>query len=152
MTDSITVFAPATVTNIACGFDVLGFALQNLGDIITIKPSPNKGLHIANIEGEQLPTDPKLNVATVAAKALLDSLSDQQQSLGFDLFIKKMVKPGSGLGSSASSAAAAVYGVNECLAHDGQYGYRGTDPLSHRLASFVRGVWAATRDSIRGGL
>ena len=112
--DEITIFAPASVANVGCGYDVLGFALEGTGDLLTIKKIPVPELRIGSIEGESgIPLDPKKNVATVAVQSLLDEINIRDT--GFEFHIKKMVKPGSGLGSSASSSSAAVFGVNELL-------------------------------------
>ena len=113
MRESIKVFAPATVANVGCGYDVLGFALEGYGDELILTRRPDDRLVIASIEGVQgLPLDPLKNVSTAAINALLTDLDLKQ---GFDLRIKKNIAAGSGLGSSASSAAAAVYAANEIL-------------------------------------
>ena len=113
MRKSIKVFAPATVANVGCGYDVLGFALEGYGDELILTRRDDDRLVITSIEGvEGIPIDPLKNVSTVAIKALLTDLDLKQ---GFDLRIKKNIAAGSGLGSSASSAAAAVYAVNEIL-------------------------------------
>lgn len=113
--ESIKVFAPATVANVACGFDVLGFALEELGDVLIIRKTKKPGLVISEIHGgHHLSKEPGQNVVTVAAQALLDDLSDPP-TFGFEFELTKKVQPGSGLGSSASSSAAAVFGVNELL-------------------------------------
>ncbi len=111
---SIRVFAPATVANVACGFDIMGFALNNVGDELIITKTEKPGLHIAAIHGaDDLPLDPKKNVLTVAAQALINAT--EQPDFGLEFELTKKVKPGSGLGSSASSSAAAAFGVNEIL-------------------------------------
>lgn len=110
--ESIKVFAPATVANVGPGYDTFGFAIEQLGDIIQLTKRGDNKLHIFPAEGADLPTDPKKNVATVAIQSLLDYLESDQ---GFDIQIKKVFKPGSGLGSSASSAAGAVFAANELL-------------------------------------
>lgn len=109
---SIKVFAPATVANVGPGYDTFGFAIEQLGDIIQLTRRGDSKLHIQPTEGADLPTNPKKNVATVAIQSLLDYLESDQ---GFDIQIKKVFKPGSGLGSSASSAAGAVFAANELL-------------------------------------
>lgn len=110
--NKITVFAPNTVANVGCGYDVLGFALEGFGDEITlVKRSDNK-LVITQIEGADLPMDAETNVATVAIAAMLKELKCE---VGFDVSIKKAIHPGSGLGSSASSSAGAVFAANELL-------------------------------------
>lgn len=111
----IKVFSPATVSNVGCGFDVMGFALNGAGDEITIRKTSAPGLKITAIHGaENLPFEAEKNVATIAVQALLDAL-DSKPDTGFEFEITKTVKPGSGLGSSGSSSAGAVFGVNELL-------------------------------------
>jgi homoserine kinase len=111
--ESIRVFAPATVANVACGFDVLGFALEYPGDELSIRKTDSESLVILKIEGaEDLPTDPKKNVVGVAIQTLLNELGSKQ---GLEISIKKGVKPGSGIGSSAASSAGAVVAVNKIL-------------------------------------
>lgn len=113
--DKIKVFAPATVANVACGFDIMGFAIEGIGDEITVSKTETPGLKITDIKGcDGLPTEPEKNVATVAVQALLDAL-DVKPNFGIEFKIYKNVIAGSGLGSSASSSSAAVYGVNELL-------------------------------------
>jgi len=104
-------YAPATVANATSGFDVLGFALEEPGDIVICKPSDIPGIHIAPLTGvfSDLPNDPKLNTAGVAVQALLDATN---LSLGMELEIHKGVPIVGGMGSSASSAVAAVVAVN----------------------------------------
>lgn len=112
--DSIKVFAPATVANVACGYDVLGFALQEIGDELTITKTNKAGLTITDIHGsKELSKHPEENVVTVSAQAMLDAIG--KPGYGFQFELTKKVKPGSGLGSSASSSAAAVFGLNRLL-------------------------------------
>lgn len=110
--EKVQVFAPASVANVGPGYDTFGFAIEHLGDVITLTKRSDDKLHILKSDGADLPTDPKKNVATVAIQSLLDSLESSQ---GFDVHIKKLFKPGSGLGSSASSASGAVYAANKLL-------------------------------------
>ncbi len=113
--DQIKVFAPATVANVACGFDVMGFALEHIGDELTVSRTSKPGLSISEITGcDGLPFHPQKNVATVAAQAFLDALDNSTNS-GFDFKICKKVMGGSGLGSSASSSSASVFAMNELL-------------------------------------
>ncbi len=113
--DQIKVFAPATVANVACGFDVMGFALEHIGDELTVTRTSSPGLSISEITGcEGLPYHPQKNVATVAAQALLDALGEAPTN-GFDFKLCKKVMGGSGLGSSASSSSAAIFAMNELL-------------------------------------
>ena len=111
--NTIKVFAPATVANVACGFDVLGFALQAPGDTITITKTDTQVIEIIDIIGAlDLSKDPKNNVVGVAVQAMLNELGSKQ---GLSISIEKGVKPGSGIGSSAASSAAAVVAANVIL-------------------------------------
>lgn len=106
--DTIKLFCPATIANVSCGFDVLGLCLD-FGDEMTITKSKKPGICILNIIGAELPLETKLNVAGVAGLALLEKL---QPDFGFEISIHKNIKAGSGIGSSAASAAGAVFGIN----------------------------------------
>jgi len=108
----VKIFAPASVANVGPGYDTFGFAIEKLGDEITVTKRSDDRLIILPAIGAELPTKPKENVAGVAVRSLLNVLESGQ---GFDIQIKKMFRPGSGLGSSASSAVGAVYAVNELL-------------------------------------
>jgi homoserine kinase len=110
----IAVFAPATVSNVGCGFDVLGFALSQPGDIVTAAPADGSGVRIGGIEGDEgrLTGDPGRNTAGAAVAALLDHL---QTTRGITLSIHKGLPLESGVGSSGASAVAAVVAVNELL-------------------------------------
>ncbi len=110
--DEITVRAPATVSNVVCGFDCLGFALSEPYDLITLRKSANRGIHLTHLDDYGLPTEPKLNVAGVALRALLDRSGLDH---GFEVEITKQIKPGSGIGSSAASAAGVVVAANMML-------------------------------------
>ena len=110
---SIRVFAPATVANISCGFDVLGCCLDNVGDEMQISLSDKPGVRITKIDGADLPLATNKNVAGVAVIALLEALNDT--TTGVDIEIYKKIKAGSGIGSSAASSDGAVWGVNELL-------------------------------------
>ena len=110
--NEIKLFCPATIANISCGFDVLGLCLETVGDEMIIRKSDVKGIKITKIVGEDLPLETSKNVAGVAALALLDAID---YKFGFEIEIYKNIKPGSGIGSSAASAAGAVFGINELL-------------------------------------
>lgn len=110
--ESIKIFCPATVANLSCGFDVLGLCLDTVGDEMVISKSPVKGIRITKIIGANLPLETEKNVAGIAAQALLKELN---LDFGFDIEIHKNIKAGSGIGSSAASAAGAVYGINELI-------------------------------------
>lgn len=110
--NEIKVFCPATIANISCGFDVLGVALDAVGDEMIIRKSLKKGIHITKLEGQDLPMATLKNVAGVAGLALLDA-SDYEG--GFEIEIYKKIKAGSGIGSSAASSTGAVWAMNELL-------------------------------------
>ena len=110
--DHINIFAPASVANVSCGFDVLGFCLDTIGDIMKVSKTKTKGISVGTLKGQKIPIDPLKNVACVAANALLN---DFPTNGGFQIEIEKKIKPGSGIGSSAASAAGAVFAINELL-------------------------------------
>jgi len=110
--EEIKVFCPATIANVSCGFDVLGLALDSVGDAMTVRKIPEKGIRISKITGQDLPLEAEKNVAGVAGLALLDK-SDYEG--GFEIEIDKRIKPGSGIGSSAASSTGAVWAMNELL-------------------------------------
>jgi len=112
MISEIKVFAPASVANVSCGFDVLGLCLDPIGDLIHVKMTERPGVYIGNIRGYKVPKNPLKNVASVAVNALLKSHPTKN---GFIINIEKKIKPGSGIGSSAASSAGAVFAVNELL-------------------------------------
>ncbi|HVZ55134.1 MAG TPA: homoserine kinase [Chitinophagaceae bacterium] len=111
-TKKITIKAPATVANLVCGFDILGLALQDPGDIMEVSLREEPGIRIRHRDGYQLPVEPQQNVAGASLIALLEEL---RQPIGFDVLIDKRIKPGSGLGSSAASSAGAVVAANHLL-------------------------------------
>lgn len=110
--NEIKVFCPATVANISCGFDVLGVALDAVGDEMTIRKVAKKGIKITKITGQDLPMETLNNVAGVAGNAFL--LAADYDG-GFEIEIDKKIKPGSGIGSSAASSAGAVWAMNHLL-------------------------------------
>ncbi|MDF0708627.1 homoserine kinase [Flagellimonas okinawensis] len=110
--EEIKVFCPATIANVSCGFDVLGLALDSVGDQMTIRKTAEKGIRITKIIGQDLPLETVKNVAGVAGLALL-AKSDYEG--GFEIEIDKRIKPGSGIGSSAASSSGAVWAMNELL-------------------------------------
>ncbi len=110
----IAAYAPATVSNVACGFDVLGFALDQPGDVVVAEARDEPGVLIAAIEGDggRLPLDPLRNTAGAAVLALLNRL---ETTRGVRLTIHKGIPLASGVGSSGASAVAAVVASNELL-------------------------------------
>ncbi len=111
----VKVFAPATVANLAVGYDTLGLCLDGPGDEIIAERCDTPGVTIAAIHGAggRLPTDPEKNTAGKAAQALLEAVGDA--SIGISLTIKKRMPFGSGLGSSSASAVAGAMAANELL-------------------------------------
>ena len=109
---TVKVFAPASVANLVCGFDVLGMSLQDPADEMTMSLSGEPGLRIVHEDDYGLSEAPEKNVAGAALGAMMKEL---EPSVGFDLRINKLIKPGSGLGSSAASAAGAVAAANMLL-------------------------------------
>jgi len=114
MSEKLTILAPGTVANMVCGFDVLGFALEDPCDEIDIALIPEKRIIIQPDPVYHLPTEPEKNVAGAALLAMLDAMDEP---IGFDIAIRKHIKPGSGIGSSAASAAGAVVAANHLLKH-----------------------------------
>jgi homoserine kinase len=110
--DEIKVSAPATVSNVVCGFDCLGFALGDPADAMTLRKTDEPAIRIIHRDRYGLPTDPLKNVAGVALQALMDAA---KVDFGFELQITKGIKPGSGVGSSAASACGAVVAANRLL-------------------------------------
>ncbi|WBU88607.1 homoserine kinase [Cellulophaga omnivescoria] len=112
MKNEIRVFCPATIANISCGFDVLGVALDNVGDEMVVKKTSKKGIIITKIDGQELPLETHKNVAGVAGLAFL---SASNYNGGFEIEIYKKIKAGSGIGSSAASSTGAVTAMNKLL-------------------------------------
>lgn len=114
---SVKAFAPASVANVSCGFDVLAFAIHGPGDIVEVSKRDTPGVEIAEIEGDGglLPKNPPIdNTAGRAAIAMIEDLGIAEK-MGFSIRIKKMMPLGSGMGSSAASSVAAVVALNELL-------------------------------------
>ena len=108
----ITIHSPATVANLVCGFDILGLALNDPSDVMQLSLIDEPTLVIRNADEYGLPTDPYKNVAGVALLSLMETL---KTPVGFEMTILKRIKPGSGIGSSAASAAGAVAAANILL-------------------------------------
>ena len=108
----IKVFCPATIANISCGFDVLGVALDAVGDEMVVRKVEEKGIRIIKLTGQDLPLETEKNVAGVAGLALMAACEYEG---GFEIEILKKIKAGSGIGSSAASASGAVWAMNELL-------------------------------------
>ncbi len=110
--DEISVLSPATVSNVVCGFDCLGFALEAPCDEMTVRKTDGPGIRIVHRDDYGLPTEPEKNVAGVALKAFIDAAGIDH---GFEVEITKHIKPGSGIGSSAASACGAVVAANRLM-------------------------------------
>lgn len=108
----ITVLAPATVANVVCGFDCLGFALREPCDEMTLRLIDEKTVKIKHLDEFNLPSEPEKNIAGVA---LLAILAEIEENIGFEIEITKKIKPGSGIGSSSASAVGAVVAANKLL-------------------------------------
>lgn len=108
----VTVHAPGTVANMVCGFDILGMCLNEPFDIMHVKLLEEKKITIISKDGYRLPTDPAQNTA---GAPLIEMLHEIEANIGFEVTIEKNIKPGSGIGSSAASAAGAVVGANYLL-------------------------------------
>ncbi len=115
MGHAVKVFAPASVANVAVGYDILGFALEKPGDDILVKEGKEPGLKISEIKGAKgkLPLDIQKNTAGYAAYRLMEHLGAGDEPI--EMIIHKKMPFGSGMGSSAASSAAGVYAVNEYL-------------------------------------
>ncbi len=114
MKNEIRVFSPASVTNVSCGFDIMGFAIDGPGDEIVLRIKNSPGIVITKITGEQgrLPLETDKNTAGASVSALAKYLKFDK---GIEIEIHKKMALGSGLGSSAASAVGSVFGLNEIL-------------------------------------
>jgi homoserine kinase len=114
MKKKIKVFAPASVTNVSCGFDIMGFAIDWPGDEIVLRIKDKPGITISKITGDKgrLPLDPLKNTAGLSLITLAKHLGFKK---GIEMEIHKKMALGSGLGSSAASAVASVFALNELL-------------------------------------
>lgn len=108
----ITIKSPGTVANLVCGFDILGLALNEPFDIMEVSLLDEPKVIIHNRDEFNLPTDPEKNVAGVVFLAAMEKINDKR---GFEVTIEKHIKPGSGIGSSAASAAGAAVAANHLL-------------------------------------
>lgn len=108
----IKIKSPGTIANLVCGFDILGLALKEPYDIMEFRLTEEPGVVIQNRDNFNLPTEPQKNVAGVVLLAALEKAGSKK---GIEVVIEKRIKPGSGLGSSAASAAGAAFGANQLL-------------------------------------
>jgi homoserine kinase len=110
--DQLKLFSPATVANVSCGFDAMGFALDGLGDEMIFQKNTTGDVKITKIEGAVLPFESAKNAAGFVAQKMLQ---DAKASFGVDIEIYKRYKPGSGLGSSAASSSGSAFALNQLL-------------------------------------
>lgn len=113
---SVTAFAPGSVANVGCGFDIMGFAIQGTGDRVTISAIDESGggeIKLGGTYGHLIPSARNKNTAGVAVDAFLEATGNRNFKPGISL--EKNMPLGSGLGSSAASSAAAVFAVNKLL-------------------------------------
>lgn len=108
----VIIHSPGTVANLVCGFDILGLALHEPYDIMEMRLRDEPGVVIHNRDEYGLPTQPEKNVAGVVLLSILEKTGGGK---GFEITIEKRIKPGSGIGSSAASAAGAAVGANHLL-------------------------------------
>jgi homoserine kinase len=108
----ITVHTPGTVANLVCGFDILGLALNEPYDIMQLTLLDEARVTIRHLDSFMLPAEAEKNVAGVVLLSIMEKLN---QPLGFEVVINKKIKPGSGIGSSAASAAGAAVAANQLL-------------------------------------
>ncbi len=150
--NEVKVFAPASVANVAVGFDILGFALDRPGDEIIARESAAPGLRITKITGDggKLSTVLEKNTAGFAAHRLLTQLGEAGR--GVELEIHKKMPFGSGLGSSAASAAGAAMAVNELLGRP--FSKRGLLPFAVAGEQVADGAYHADNvaPSLLGGI
>lgn len=109
---SVTVHSPGTVANLVCGFDILGLALNEPYDVMQLQLLDEPKVIIRNKDNYHLPTEPEKNVAGVVLLSMMEKIN---RSFGFEVEIEKHIKPGSGIGSSAASAAGAAVAANHLL-------------------------------------
>ena len=110
----IKAFAPATVANVACGFDIFGFALDEPGDTAELWKRDEPGIIISDITGDEgrLPREADRNAVTVVMLKFLEHIGSQQ---GIEVKLHKNMPLGSGMGSSAASSVVGVFAINELL-------------------------------------
>jgi homoserine kinase len=115
---TISVFAPATVANVVCGFDVLGFAVNEPGDEVIMRITNKPGITISRITGDdgRLPLDPVKNTVSVSVQHYLNSIG--REDIGLDIELHKKMPIGSGLGSSSASTVAGLFAIKTLLGDD----------------------------------
>lgn len=144
---SVKAFAPATVANVSCGFDILGFAIDEMGDSVELQLKDEPGLRVVSIEGDQgrLPFEAAKNTCAIAIQAMLDKL---EINPGININLKKGLPLGSGMGSSAASAVAALVAANELLGNP----FEKKDLLPFAIASEKIACGAGHADNVAPSL
>ncbi|MCA1758014.1 MAG: homoserine kinase [Bacteroidales bacterium] len=112
MDKSVRVFAPATVSNVGSGFDIMGFAIRGAGDIISMELAEPGTFEIINLSGALLPENPEDNIVTPSLRAMQAATGTMH---GFRITFHKKINPGSGIGSSAASAVASLIAYNQLI-------------------------------------
>ena len=152
MNSGLKVFAPASVANMAVGYDILGFAIDGPGDEIIVRPGKSPGLVIKQITGtkKKLPLEVEKNTAGFAALQLMKHLGEE--TMPIEMEIHKKMPFGSGLGSSAASAVAGVFAVNEFL--KSSLGKRDLVKFAVQGEQIADGAWHADNvaPSLLGGI
>jgi homoserine kinase len=117
---ALRVFAPATVANVVCGFDVLGFAVNEPGDEVVMRLTGKPGITISKITGDngRLPLDPKKNTVSVSVQHYLQHIG--RTDVGFDIELHKKMPIGSGLGSSSASTVAGLFAAKTLLGDESE--------------------------------
>lgn len=121
MNKTITIKAPATIANLVCGFDILGLALEQPEDLMSLTLLNEPKVTMSSSTAYNLPVEPEKNVAGASLLALIEAYNLLPETekpfpqIGFHVYIDKQIKPGSGLGSSAASSAGAVVAANILL-------------------------------------
>ncbi len=111
----IKVFAPATVANVVCGFDVLGFAVNAPGDEVVMRLVAKPGVRLLKITGDdgKLPLDSNKNTVSAVVKHYLAHIG--REDVGVEIELEKKMPIGSGLGSSSASTVAGLYAINQLM-------------------------------------
>ena len=113
--ETIKVFAPATVANVVCGYDVLGFAVDHPGDEVVMRMTAKPGVRISSITGDdgRLSCDPAKNTVGVSVQEFLRAI--EKPEIGVEIELHKKMPIGSGLGSSSASTVAGLFAVNQLM-------------------------------------
>ncbi len=144
----VTAFAPATVANVAVGFDILGFSMDGVGDEVTVSVLDGTlEVKITEVTGvvTELPKDPSKNTASVALQAMITELGLNH---GFSVAIKKGISMSSGMGGSAASSVAAVVAANELLVRGGRKSLSKTQLLHFSLLGEAAASGAIHGDNV----